>query len=178
MSKRKVILYIATSLDGFIAKENGDIGFLSIVEQDKQDYGYGEFIQTVDTVILGRKTYDKVLSFGIEFPHKDKKCFVITRSPRPAIGNIVFYSNSLKDLVDKLKKEEGKSIFVDGGAEIVHELMVHNLIDEFIISIIPVLLGSGIPLFKSGRPENKLKLLHSTNFEKGLIQLHYVKANI
>jgi dihydrofolate reductase len=172
---RKVILYIAMSLDGYIAKEDGDLGFLSLVEQENQDYGYGKFIQTVDVVLLGRKTYDKVLSFGIEFPHKDKKCYVITRKSRPSKDNIVFYSGNLNQLVEELKKQKGKNIFIDGGAEIVNELMRQNLIDEFIVSIIPVFLGSGISLFNSGRPENKLKLIGSTQFEKGLVQLHYIK---
>ncbi len=80
MTSRKVILYIASSLDGFIAKENDDISFLSVVEKKGEDYGYHAFIETVDTVIMGRKTYDKVLSFGIDFPHHDKKCYELTRT--------------------------------------------------------------------------------------------------
>lgn len=175
MHPKKVILYIAMSLDGYIAKENGDISFLSIVEKENEDYGYAEFEKTIDTVIMGRKTYDKVLSFGIEFPHKNKACYVITRTPRPAEGNITFYNGSLKDLLKNLRKDYGKNIFVDGGAEIVNELMKENLIEEFIISIIPIFLGSGISLFKSGRPEIKLKLINTVTFEKGLVQLHYRK---
>ena len=73
MSDRKVILYIAMSLDGYIAKENGDISWLSVVEKQGEDYWYSKFINTIDTVVMGRKTYEKILSFGIEFPHKDKK---------------------------------------------------------------------------------------------------------
>jgi dihydrofolate reductase len=119
---RKVILYIATSLDGYIAKPNDDLGFLSIVEQDGQDYGYADFVKTVDTVIVGRKTYDKVISMGFDFPHADKDAYIMTRTPRPNIGSIKFYSESLKSLVDRLKSESGKNIFCDGGAEIVNEL--------------------------------------------------------
>ncbi|HET6990434.1 MAG TPA: dihydrofolate reductase family protein, partial [Bacteroidia bacterium] len=164
---RKVVLYIAMSLDGYIADKNGNLGFLSMVEKKGEDYGYAGFIETVDTVILGRKTYDKVLSFGIPFPHADKTTFVITRTPRSQTGNVVFYSGNLKQLIEELKKKKGKTIFVDGGAEIVNELMKQNLIDEFIISVIPVFLGDGIPLFKNGRPETTLKLLSSKQFEKG-----------
>lgn len=89
---RKVILYIATSLDGYIAQPNDDLGFLSIVEQEGQDYGYADFVKTVDTAIVGRKTYDKVISMGVDFPHADKDTYIITRTPRPNIGNVKFYT--------------------------------------------------------------------------------------
>lgn len=170
---RKTVLYIAMSLDGYIAKPNDDLDFLSLVNEEGQTYGYTGFIQTVDTVILGRKTYDKILSYGISFPHADKQTFVITRTPRPDFDNVTFYSRSLKELVTQLKEQAGKTIYIDGGAEVVNELMKENLIDEFIISIIPVFLGEGISLFKTGRPEETLELIYSSSYEKGLVQLHY-----
>ncbi|MBL7900762.1 MAG: dihydrofolate reductase [Bacteroidia bacterium] len=173
---RKVIVYIATSLDGYIAKPNDDLDFLSIVEQEGQDYGYADFIKTVDTVVVGRKTYDKVISMGFDFPHADKNAYIITRTPRPNIGSVKFYTEDLKALVDKLKTEKGKNIFCDGGAEIVNELLKHDLIDEFIISIIPILVGNGTKLFKDNRPEQKLELISVKSFEKGLTQLHYKRA--
>jgi dihydrofolate reductase len=174
---RKVILYIATSLDGYIAKPNDDLGFLSIVEQEGQDYGYADFVKTVDAVIVGRKTYDKVISMGFDFPHADKDAYVITRTPRPSIGSVKFYTGDLKSLVNKLKSENGKNIFCDGGAEIVNELLKDDLIDEFIISVIPILVGNGTKLFRDGRPEQKLELISTKQFEKGLTQLHYKRAD-
>lgn len=176
--ERKVILYIATSLDGYIAQPNDNLGFLSIVEQEGQDYGYAEFIKTVDAVIVGRRTYDKVISMGFEFPHSDKDTYIVTRTPRPDIGSVKFYTGNLQSLVGKLKAEQGKHIFCDGGAEIVNELLKHNHIDELIVSVIPILLGSGTKLFKDGRPELKLKLLSAKSFEKGLVQLHYQRADL
>lgn len=173
MAERKVVLYIATSLDGYIARPDGNLDFLSLVEEKGQDYGYEEFIQTVDTVIIGRKAYDKVLSMVSEFPHKDKETYVITRTPRPAVGSTRFYTESLEKLVAGLKSKPGKTIFVDGGAEIVNLLLEHNLIDEYYISVIPILLGDGIPLFRSGRQKIKLKLIGTQQFEKGLVQVHY-----
>lgn len=170
---RKVILYIAQSLDGYIAKPNDDLSFLSIVEQDGEDYGYADFVKSVDTVILGRKTYDWVMTQVPEFHHADKNSFIITRTAKPSIGNTNFYTDNLKDLILKLKSEHGKNIFIDGGAEIVNELLKENLIDKFIISIIPILVGSGKKLFKDGRPEQKLELISAKQFEKGLTQLHY-----
>lgn len=170
---RKVILYIAISLDGYIAKPDGEISWLSEVEKEGEDYGYHKFIQTVDSVILGRKTYDKVLSFGIPFPHRDKECFVITHQSKPHIGKINFYNGELKKLIDTLKRQKGKNIFVDGGAEIVNALMKENLIDEFIISTIPIFLGNGIKLFQDNRPEINLQLVKTKSFDSGLVQLHY-----
>ena len=174
---RKLILYIATSLDGYIAKPNDDLSFLSIVQKDGEDYGYSEFVSSIDTVILGRKTYDGIMAVVDEFPHMDKISYIITRTERPSIGNINFYNGTLNSLVKKLKSEKGKNIFIDGGAEIVHELLKANLIDEFIISIIPILVGDGIKLFADGRPELKLKLVTLKKFETGLIQMHYERVD-
>jgi dihydrofolate reductase len=170
---RKLILYIATSLDGYIAQPNDDLSFLSIVQQEGEDYGYVDFIQSIDTVILGRKTYDWVMAQVPEFPHADKTSFVITRTARPDTGKTHFYTGNLKDLVLSLKAQEGKHIFCDGGAEIVHELLQHDLIDEFIISVVPVLVGNGTKLFKDGRPEQRLTLISTQQFKTGLVQVHY-----
>ena len=170
---RKVVLYIAESLDGFIAKEDNDISWLSIVEKTNEDYGYNDFVNTIDTVIMGRKTYEKVLSFGIEFPHKFKKCYVLSRTLEGTNENVQFYDGNINELIKILKSESGKSIFVDGGAEVIREFRNKNLIDEYIISIIPVLLGKGIRLFKDADMENKLKLIESKVFDSGLVQLRY-----
>ena len=172
-SDRKVILYIATSLDGYIAKPNDDLSFLSIVQQEGEDYGYADFVKSVDTVILGRKTYDWIMTQVPDFLHTDKVSYIITRTPRPGIRKTKFYTGDLKDLVLGLKREQGKNIFIDGGAEIVNELLKEKLIDEFIISVIPVLVGNGTRLFKDGRPEQKLKLVDIKKFDTGLTQLHY-----
>ena len=176
-TERKVIIYIASSLDVYIAKPNDDLSFLSVVQKEGEDYGYADFIKTVDTVILGRKTYDWVMTQVSEFPHADKNSYVITRTPRPAIGKTHFYTGDLKDLVLKLKSEQGKNIFIDGGAEIVNELLKQNLIDELIISVIPILVGNGTRLFKDGRPEQKLELVSTKQFDKGLVQLHYKRVD-
>lgn len=172
-SERKVILYIAVSLDGFIAGADGDISWLSSVEKPGEDYGYADFIASVDTVILGRKTYDKVLSFGIPYPHADKQCYVVTRRVRPSEDSITFYRDDVKALVHHLKNGKGKNIFVDGGAEIVQLLQNDSLIDEYIVSIIPILLGNGIRLFKGTTVQEQLQLISCRSFDTGLVQLHY-----
>jgi dihydrofolate reductase len=173
--ERKLILYIAMSLDGYIAGINDDIGFLSIVEQTGEDYGYQEFIKHVDTIIIGRRSYDKVISMGFEYPHKDKEVYIISRTPNPGIGTFKYYSDDLRELVLRLKSKPGKDIFCDGGAEIVNVLLMDNLLDEFVISVIPIMLGDGVSLFKKGRPELKLQLINSIRYDKGLVQLHYIR---
>jgi dihydrofolate reductase len=173
---RHVILYIAMSLDGCIAKNDGDISFLSVVERAGEDYGYNKFLKSVDTVIMGRKTYDKVLSYGIDFPHRDRKCYVLSRHRTGSDENVEFYSGEIKQLITSLRQSNGKNIFIDGGAETVSQLMKYNLIDQYIISVIPYLLGSGIPLFKPGIPGQKLKLIHHITFPSGLVQLWYERT--
>lgn len=170
---RKVFVYIAASLDGYIAKHDDDLTFLSLVEQPGEDYGYAEFIDTIDTVIIGRKTYDKVQAMGIEYLRTDKEYHILTRTPRAQEGNVRFHTGDLKTLIEGLKQKEGKHIFVDGGAEVVNQLIQMDLIDEYIISLIPILLGDGIRLFQDGRPEQNLAFVSSKFFEKGLVQLHY-----
>ena len=173
MENRKIFIYIACSLDGYIAKPGDDLEFLDRVEQEGEDYGYRDFISGVDTVILGRKTYDWVMARVDQFPHADKETYVITRTERPKQGNITFYTGPLKELVQDLKQHQGKNIFCDGGAEVIHELLKDTLIDEFIISVVPVLVGEGTRLFKEGQPEQDLELLSVREFETGLVQLHY-----
>jgi dihydrofolate reductase len=165
------------SLDGYIATKDDSLEFLSIVEQEGEDYGYNDFVKSVDAVIIGRKTYEKVIAMGFEYPHTDKDVYILTRTSQPSIGNFKFYTNDLAQLVRDLKSQPGKNIYCDGGAEIANELMKHMLVDEFIISVVPVLLGDGIKLFKDGRPEQRLALISSKQYEKGLTQLHYKRED-
>jgi dihydrofolate reductase len=174
---RKVVLYISMSLDGYIATKDNSLEFLSIVEQEGEDYGYIDFVKSVDTVIIGRKTYEKVIAMGYEYPHTDKGVYIITRTERPSIGNFKFYTGELHQLINRLKNQSGKNIYCDGGAEIANELIKINSVDEYIISVIPILLGDGIKLFKDGRPEQKLELVSAKQFDKGLTQLHYKRAD-
>lgn len=174
MSKR-TILYIASSIDGYIAKHNDDLSFLSLVEKKGEDYGYGDFIKTIDSVILGRKTYDWIMAQVPEFVHNDKQTFVITRTAKPSIDSTHFYTENVSDLIAELKTQPGKNIFIDGGAEIVTMLLKEKLIDEIVLSIIPILLGDGVRLFKDQRPEELFKLMSCKSFDTGLVQLHYIK---
>lgn len=169
---RKLILYIAMSLDGYIAKKDGNIDFLSIVETPNEDFGYADFLQNIDTVIWGRKTFDKVLSFGNGVPHKDKKVLVISKI-RKGKEEHAEYTEDVVDLVKSLKQQEGKDIYCDGGAEIVFEILNNNLFDRIIVSVIPHLLGDGIRLFKNKNIEQKIIFKRSISYPSGLVQLWY-----
>ncbi|HBU77722.1 MAG TPA: dihydrofolate reductase [Muricauda sp.] len=172
---RKLSLFIATSLDGYIAKPNDDLNFLKLVEKEGEDYGYTEFTDTVDTILIGRKTYDYVIrEIGIgHYDNGQRDVYVITRTERPQNGRTIFYSGNIAELVKQLKSQKGKNIYCDGGAEVINELLKHDLIDEFAISIIPILLGSGKRLFEDGRPEQILEFVEVKTFDTGLTQLHY-----
>lgn len=176
---RKLSVFIAISLDGYIAKPNNDLSFLKLVEKEGEDYGYAEFISTIDTIIIGRKTYDWVQKeIGTShYDNGERDVYVITRTERPNVGRIKFYTGEPTELVHRLKAENGKNIYCDGGAEVINELLKSNLIDEFIISIVPVLLGNGTKLFKDGRPEQLFEFLTVKTFDTGLIQLHYKRKN-
>ncbi len=169
---RKVILYIAMSLDGYIATNDDDLSFLELVQQDGEDYGYEQFVKQIDTVIIGRKTYDWVTQH-VTFPHTDKQTYVITKQTKTGDDNLIFYNGSLRELIAELKQKEGKHIYCDGGATLVNALLQEKLIDDMIISIIPVVLGGGKRLFKEGLPMQQLHLLYSRNFKSGLVQVHY-----
>ncbi len=170
---RKAVVFIAASVDGFIATQDGDLGFLSAVEKEGEDYGYADFISTVDTVVLGKKTYDKVIAMGYPFPHADKEAYIITQTPADAVGSAQFYTGDVVELLKQLKQQEGRTIFIDGGAFVVNLLLQARLIDEFYLSLIPVVLGSGISLFQPTNPLQQLQLINIKSFDTGLAQLHY-----
>ena len=170
---RELILYIAASLDGYIARPDGDISWLSMVEAPPEDYGYAAFNETVDTIIMGRNTYEKVLGFGIPWPHAGKQCYVLSKSRSGKDDNVTFYGGKLTDLLADIRSRPGKHIYCDGGGEAVAALLQARLIDRLVVSIIPVLLGDGIRLFRPGFPEQGLQLASSKAFASGLVQLEY-----
>lgn len=175
MKQRKIIAYMAMSIDGCIARGDGDTNWLSVVDTQGEDYGYNLFYDQIDTVLMGRKTYEKIESLGIDFPHRNKLCYVISSqtqaSPYPYVE---FYSGDLEKLAETLKDQDSdKHIMIDGGADLINELSRLKLIDEWVISIIPIILGGGVKLFKDRCPEQALKLINSQAYRTGLIQLKY-----
>lgn len=165
------------SLDGYIAKENDDLSFLDLVEKEGEDYNYSQFMNDIDTIIVGRKTHNYVLN-TIGATHYDdgqRDVYVITRTARANMGRTIYYTGDLYELINRLTSSDGKHIYCDGGSEVINALLRRGLVDEFIISVIPVLLGNGIKLFQGGFAEQKLQLIAAETFDSGLVQLRYLK---
>ncbi len=172
---RKIKLFIASSLDGFIARPDGSLDWLP---NDGNDYGYNDFITTIDTTLMGGKTYRDVLTFG-DFPYKNLQNFVFTRNrsikKKPYVK---FISEQICQFTHTLKTQTGKDIWLIGGGEIIAELFNANLIDEYIITLIPVILGKGIPLFISLNKQAQLNLIDVKHFPTGVVQLYYQTAQV
>ena len=171
---RSIKLYIATSLDGYIARRSGEIDWLF----DDQDYGYSDFLATIDTMIMGRKTYEQVLTFG-EYPYPDKKNYVVSNQlqGKPAPYAEFVEADQLKPLVEELRRSDGKDIWLVGGAQVIRFFMQHRFVDELILSIHPIVLGDGIPLFLNDpQIETLFQLKAVKPFNSGLVQLSYSLA--
>jgi len=171
---RKVQLYIAASLDGYIARPDGGVDWLSSVDKKGEDYGYSEFIASVDTTLMGGKTYDEVLGFGGPFPYLNTSNYVFSRQERQPDSNPVqFINENPAAFVKGLKAQAGNNIWLIGGGQINTILLNARLIDEMILSIIPIVLGDGIPLFAGQPKEAKWELSEHKVFDTGLVQLRY-----
>lgn len=170
----KIILYIASSLDGFIAGRNGDISWLDAYQVEGEDYGYSEFLKIIDTIVMGSRTYEQVLSFG-SWPYEGFKTYVMTkRQHEPAErAKVEFCSGDLDSFVPRIRRESHKDIWLVGGASLAQSFLKHRFIDEMILSIIPVILGDGISLFGRSQEEYRLELLRSESYDNGIVQLHY-----
>jgi dihydrofolate reductase len=173
--KRKIILYIATSIDSMIADKDGDINWLS--EFSDSDYGYSEFFLSIDTILMGNKTYQQVLGFAPEFIYKNTECFVFTKNKElENDGNVEFIHSDFEQFINKLKNERSrKDIWLVGGGEINAIFLENNWIDEFRIFIMPLVLGNGVPLFSKMDKQIGLSLKETKKYKSGAIELKYIK---
>ncbi len=173
----KVSLYIACSLDGYIARPDGDIEWLSLVEIPGEDYGYQAFYNSVDGLLIGARTFEQILSWG-EWPHGDRATFVFSHHQPPALTDNLYWlsGNPVDELHSRLK--DSHHLWLVGGAELIEQFQRQNAIDEYIISFIPVLLGEGIPLFKPQNQQQVLRLLDSRSYPSGLVQHHYLRDKL
>jgi dihydrofolate reductase len=169
-------VFIATSLDGYIARADGSIDYLSIVERAGEDYGYRAFFDSIDTLVIGRSTYDLALGFN-PWPYAGKRCIVLTHSAREAKHGEEFFSGEPRELAERLKASGTQRAYVDGGA-VIQQFLAARLIDDLTVSVIPVLLGAGIRLFGDTQGDLPLELHASKNFESGLVQLTYRSRNL
>ncbi|MGL5313366.1 MAG: dihydrofolate reductase family protein [Peptostreptococcaceae bacterium] len=178
--KRKIILNLAISLDGYICDENG--GFDWIVGQGdntldtKQQIDFMEFVETCDVVVMGKKAYDDAPENSLDI-YNDKKIYVITKSKdKPQAENVEFISGEVVDIILKEREKEGKNIFIYGGGMIVNLFTQRDAIDEYIIGIIPTILGKGRKLFFDNNPTIKLHL-DEYSFVDGITMLRYSKRD-
>lgn len=169
---RKVVLFIAMSLDGYIAREDGGLDWLYAVEGEGSN-GFDEFYQTIDTILMGRKTYHHLLSLVSEYPHADRKTFVFSRSTNEQDPHVEYVSEEIPSFVRQLKQQEGSNIWLVGGSGLVDPFLKAKCVDEIILTIAPVILGNGIPLFQPNHPEKKLEL-KDTKVYGQFVQMHYV----
>lgn len=171
---RKVIVNLATSADGYIARPDDDIEWLTSRPKPKGFYGMGEFMKSIDTQLLGRKTYEIGLRLGGTFKSKTRS-IVFSRNPQPedAPSGVEFAQGPIGPFVRRLREEPGKNIWLMGGGELIASLLDEGLIDEFVITVTPVFIGEGIPLIARRAREVLLDLQSVERFEDGVVQLHY-----
>jgi dihydrofolate reductase len=171
---RKVVLGLGISLDGYIARPDGSVDFLFM----PKDYSMGPFFATIDTAIMGRKTYDVALKMsGGTYNDSGLISYVFSHSQPPGErGGVTFVNESPKTFLAKLRKRPGKNIWLMGGGELARDFLKDDLVDELYIGIVPVLIGEGLPLFPSGFPQRKFSLLENKTFSKGMIALKYART--
>lgn len=168
---RKIILGLAVSLDGFIEGPNGEYDWCF----NDQDYGLSDFFKRVDTALVGRKTYEKMLAMGDNsgdgFPKL--KQYVFSTTLDKVIEGVTLITGNVKTEVLKIKKEKGKDIWLFGGAELTTSLMNLGLVDEFSLAVHPILLGSGKPLFQGLEKRVSLTHIDTKTYSTGLVSLTY-----
>lgn len=167
---RKIRLFIAASLDGYIARTSGDIDWLFT----DADYGYTEFYEQIDTLLMGRKTYEQVLTFG-EYPYQDKKAYIFSQRRPPETQEFVeFITDNWITFLRQLREQPGRDIWLVGGGQLIHFCFKENFVDELILAIHPFILGSGIPLIIQDKSlEVQLTLKQVQTYESGLLQVFY-----
>jgi dihydrofolate reductase len=177
ISKRKVIVSLAVSADGFIARKDGAVDWLDR-PRIAGDYGMGKFVASIDTIVMGRKTYDVVLRFlreGKAIPRMPGvKHYVFSRKPRKKVlEGFEFVTEPIAKFVKRLRAQKGKNIWMMGGGGIIGSFFDAGAIDELVIAVIPTFIGEGIPLIAPSRRTVPLKLLATKKFSDGVVTLHY-----
>ena len=169
-----VSVYIAVSLDGFIARDDGALDWLEgVQEAGGDDYGYADFMDTVDAVVLGRSTYDAVCTFDL-WPFDTKRVVVVTNRPLKSLHGEEPYAGALLPLMDRLGRAGVRRVYLDGGYTI-RQGLDEGIVDDMTLSIVPVLLGTGRPLFTRGLPESQWETTAVESHPTGLVQIRYAR---
>lgn len=176
--RRNVVVHIATSADGYIARPDGDLEWLTSRPAPAGFYGMNAFMKSIDTKVLGRKTYEASLRLGAKFDAKSPTIVFSRHSaPADAPSGVEFVNGAIGPFVSRLRAQPGKDMWLMGGGEIIASFLDERAIDEFVISVVPLFIGVGIPLI-ARRHRHVLLDLHSVErFEDGVVQLHYRVRN-
>jgi dihydrofolate reductase len=174
MPERKFIVNIATSADGYIARRDGNLDWLTRRPAPKGFYGLPKFSRSIDAKVLGRKTFDLSLKLGASFS-ADEVHYVFSRRPPPISvpAGVRFVTDSIRAFAEHLRKQVGKDIWVMGGGEIIGSFLEEDAIDQFVITVVPTFIGEGIPLIAPRPREVPLRLLSLEGFPDGVVQLRY-----
>ncbi len=172
---RKIIYYVATSADGYIARPDGDVSWLERL-RPKGNYGMAAFFRSVDTVLMGRGTYEVALSFG-HGSHPGKKNYVFSRARRRGRApGVEFVGGDVGDFARRLRGSKGKNVWLLGGGGLAASFLDAGQLDELIVHVVPVLIGEGIPLIRPRHRHVPLSLLSSRAYPDGVVRLHYSVA--
>lgn len=176
---KRIISYIAISLNGKIARADGRVDWLDAVPNpDNTDFGYYDFYDSIDVTIQGNSTYQQIIGWDLEFPYKEKRNYVITRNTSlEDTEYITFISKDHIEEIKKLKEEEGKDIWLIGGGKVNALLMDHGLVDEIRIHIMPIVIPDGLDLFIGLDNDHRLELKESKVYNNGVMEIHYDVKN-
>jgi dihydrofolate reductase len=171
---RRVIVHIAASADGYIARPDGDLDWLTSRPAPKGFYGMGAFMKSIDTTVMGRKTYETSLRLGATFTAKEPTIvFTRRKAPRRVPPGVQFVNEPIGPFVSRLRRQPGKDIWLMGGGEVIAAFLDADAVDEFVVSVIPVFIGDGIPLIERRDRHLPLRLRAVKSFKDGLVQMRY-----
>lgn len=174
----KTTLYISTTLDGKIARKDGGLDWLCALPNPNQiDYGYGQFLSTVGTTVMGKNTYKEVIGFGVDWPYRGMDSYVVTKDKdfKPTTPDTFIVAANLTDFVNDLKKKNEKDIWLIGGGQLIKSFLDNDLLDRMILTLIPTIIGEGISLFPDIKKETTWTLTDVEIFETGIVNLTYDK---
>ena len=172
---RKIVYGVGTSLDGYIARLDGSVDFLHL---KRSNYSMAPFFKTIDLGLMGRKTYEAgVRMNGGKFESYGLRCFIFSRSlPEGERDGATFVRDEPRRLMEELRKEKGKNIWLLGGGDLAQKFLKDDLVDELYLGIVPVLIGEGIPSFAAGFPQREFRLTENMTYSGGLIAVKYVRV--
>lgn len=169
----QLIYYVASSIDGYIADKDGNVNWLDMIDLEQDDHGFNAFYDSIDALIMGRTSYQQILDFG-DWPYPGKPCWVMTSQDiRSDYDNVSITSQTPAELITSIRRQGHGNIWLVGGGTLAKTFHDAQLIDEYFISLIPYILGEGIPLLGSAASPGELKLIESIAHKSGVVQLRY-----